>query len=490
MRPRNLGKKINSSGDEMFPFLRNDTLLYFASNGHIGMGGLDLYRVTIKNDSAVSEVENMAYPINTSFDDFGIVFHPQLFESGFFSSNRAGGRGNEDIYSFSLPPIEFNLKGLVIDEYSLQPIKDLEVKLKDNLGNVNTAKSNSNGQFIFSSASLNKGKAYEILIEKENYFSQKLEVSTKGLEHSKTFELSVKLMRIPEKPILLPEILFDLAKWDLKPKYEDSLRGLIRTLDANQGLIIELAAHTDAQGNAEQNDILSQKRAESVVEYLILRGIDPARLVAKGYGERAPRTIEKTLHKNGLIIEEGTLLSENYIDNLPENQKQAAHELNRRIEFKVLARNYKTIDYREQETTKTVDIVEKGMENVIAVTLLSKDIWEMNGKINNFPDRLIYTPLTNLNTISVEFALKLLSDGIISKTDFEGNSESLIQVGNIAHKSIINIRELTIGNKKIENVKVWVWHNSVYPILLNTETLNRFGKPEFDTKTNKILIFK
>ncbi|MFH1000470.1 MAG: OmpA family protein, partial [Bacteroidota bacterium] len=289
---------------------------------------------------------------------------------------------------------------------------------------------------------------------------------------------------------LLPEILFDLAKWDLKPKYEDSLRGLIRTLDANQGLIIELAAHTDAQGNAEQNDILSQKRAESVVEYLILRGIDPARLVAKGYGERAPRTIEKTLHKNGLIIEEGTLLSENYIDNLPENQKQAAHELNRRIEFKVLARNYKTIDYREQETTKTVDIVEKGMENAIAVTLLSKDIWEMNGKINNFPDRLIYTPLTNLNTISVEFALKLLSDGIISKTDFEGNSESLIQVGNIAHKSIINIRELTIGNKKIDNVKVWVWHNSVYPILLNTETLNRFGKPEFDTKTNKILIFK
>lgn len=490
MRPRNLGKKINSSGDEMFPFLRNDTLLYFASNGHIGMGGLDLYRVTIKNDSAVSEVENMAYPINTSFDDFGIVFHPQLFESGFFSSNRAGGKGNEDIYSFSLPPIEFNIKGFIIDDYSLQPIKDLEVKLKDNLGNVNTAKSNASGQFNFSSTSLKKGKAYEILLEKENYFSQKLEVSTKGLEHSKTFELSVKLMRIPEKPILLPEILFDLAKWDLKPKYEDSLRGLISTLDANPGLIIELGAHTDSQGNAEQNDILSQKRAESVVEYLIARGIDPGRLVAKGYGERAPRTIEKALTKNNLTIAEGTQLTELFIDKLPENQKQSAHELNRRIEFKILSRNYKAIDYRKQETSKTIDIVEVGMENAISVNLITTDIWEMNGKINSSPYQLIYTPLTKLNTFSVEFALKLLQEGVISKNDFEGNAENLIQVGNIAHKSIINIRELTIGNKKIENIQVWVWHNSIYPFIINSETLNRFGKPEFDTKTNKTLIFK
>ena len=114
----------------------------------------------------------------------------------------------------------------------------------------------------------------------------------------------------------------------------------------------------------------------------------------------------------------------------------------------------------------------------------------MAAKTNDFPIRLIYTPLTKLNTFSVEFALKLLEDGIISKDDFEGDAESLIQVGTIAHKTLINIRELSIGNKKIKNVQVWVWHNSLYPFIINTETLNRFGKPEFDTKTNKILIFK
>ncbi|MDA3906449.1 MAG: OmpA family protein [Bacteroidales bacterium] len=490
MKARNLGAIINTSGEELFPFLRNDTMLYFASNGHIGMGGLDLYRVTLKNDTAASEIVNMGMPINSSYDDFGIVFHPKLFESGFFSSNRKGGRGKEDIYSFSLPPIEYLIQGIVIDDYSLQPIKDLDVILSDNFKNENRSKTNSKGQFSFPTSLIQKGKDYELIFEKENYFTQKLIESTKGLEHSKTFEELVRLKRIPEKPILLPEILFDLAKWDLKPIYEDSLRGLIRTLDANSSLVIELGAHTDAQGNAELNDILSQKRAESVVDYLILRGIDPGRLVAKGYGERAPRTIEKIIYKNEFVFDEGISLSEEYINQLPENIKVIAQELNRRIEFRVLRRNYQTIDYRLQDTSKSIALVEAGMENAIQVDLIENDIWEMPAIINNFPDKLIYTPLTKLNTFSVEFALKLLQEGIISKDDFEGDAENLIQIGTIAHKTLINVRELSIGNKKIENVQVWVWHDSVYPFIINKETLNRFGNPEFDTKTNKTLIFK
>lgn len=490
MHARNLGVIINSSQEELFPFLRNDTLLYFASNGHIGMGGLDIYRVTIKDDSAASEVFNMGVPINSFQDDFGIVFHPNQFESGFFSSNRKGGRGKEDIYAFSLPPIEYAIQGTVIDDYSLQPIRNLEVLLTDNLKNINKSKTNSKGQFSFPNSVIQKERDYILTFEKENYFTQKINESTKGLEYSKTFEEVIRLKRIPEKPILLPEILFDLAKWDLKPLYEDSLRGLIGTLDANPSIVIELGAHTDAQGNAEQNDILSQKRAESVVDYLIVRGIDPGRLVAKGYGERAPRTLEKTIDKKGMFFIEGTVLTEEYIDQLQKNQKSVAHELNRRIEFRVLRRNYKTIDYRMQDTIKSIALVEAGMENAIQVDLIDNDIWEMAVKINTLPDRVIYTPLTKLNTFSVEFALKLLEEGIISKDDFEGDAESLIEVGSIAHKTMITIRELSIGNRKIENVQVWVWHNSIYPFILNTETLNRFGKPEFDTRTNKILIFK
>lgn len=490
MKARNLGGIINTAGEEVFPFLRNDTLLYFASNGHIGMGGLDLYYVTIQGDTAASEVKNMGFPMNSSSDDFGIVFNPNEFESGFFSSNRSGGRGMEDIYSFYLPPIEYEIKGTLIDDYSLQPIKDFEVLLSDNSDNQNTSRTNSKGEFSFPNSILQKGKDYELTFEKENYFTQKIHESTKDLEHSKTFEEVVRMKRIPEKPILLPEILFDLAKWDLKPIYQDSLRGLIETMDANPGLVIELGAHTDAQGNAEQNDILSQKRAESVVDYLIVRGIDPGRLVAKGYGERAPRTLEKPISKNGYNFEEGTTLDEAFIDQLPERQKSTAHELNRRIEFRVLRRNYETIDYRKQDTSKNIALVEAGMENAVQVDLITKDIWEMAAKINNYPDKVIYTPLTKLNTFSVEFALKLLEEGIISKSDFEGDAESLIQAGSIAHKTLINIRELTIGTKKIENVQVWVWHDSVYPFIINTETLNRFGKPEFDTKTNKTLIFK
>ncbi|MBN1650051.1 MAG: OmpA family protein [Bacteroidales bacterium] len=488
--PRNLGTVINSSGDELFPFLRNDTLLYFASDGHIGMGGLDLYRVTIKGDTAASEVINMGIPINTSSDDFGIVFHPKQFESGFFSSNRSGGRGNEDIYAFSLAPIEYRIQGNIIDDYSLQPIKDLEVVLATNSKIIGSSKTNTKGQFSFPSSILKQATDYEITIAKENYFTQKIKESTNGIKHSKTFEENIRLKRIPEKPIVLPEILFDLAKWDLKPLYEDSLRGLIGTLDANPELVIELAAHTDMQGNAEQNDILSQKRAESVVDYLIARGIDPGRLVAKGYGERAPRLLEKTIAKNGIAFNQGTLLSEDFINQLPENKKKVANELNRRIEFLVLRRNYKTVDYSKQDTTKSIALVEAGLEDAIPVELIDSDLWQLPIQINNYPEQVIYTPLTKLNTFSVAFALKLLQDGIISKEDFVGDAETLIQVGTIAHKTRIIIPELSIGNKKIEDVEVWVWHDSLYPFILNTETLNRFGKPEFDTKTNKTLQFK
>ncbi|MEA3505004.1 MAG: OmpA family protein, partial [Bacteroidota bacterium] len=285
-RPINLGELVNTEKDEMFPFLRNDSTLYFSSNGHIGMGGLDIYKSELKN-GVWQTPENMKYPINTNYDDFSITIQPNRDE-GFFASNRKGARGGDDIFHFLNPPLEFTLSGIVKNENSLQFVEKADVKLIGSDGSSVKAITDPKGFFSFSQSQIKPNTSYEIVIEKENYFNKKATESTVGIEKSQEIVRNLTLQPIPDKPILLPEILYDLGKWELKSQYQDSLQGLIETLDANQTIIVELAAHTDTRASDEFNDILSQKRAESVVDYLIKRGIDPVRLVAKGYGERVP----------------------------------------------------------------------------------------------------------------------------------------------------------------------------------------------------------
>jgi peptidoglycan-associated lipoprotein len=299
---QNMGAVLNTPGDEMFPYLRNDSTLYFASNGHAGLGGLDIF-ISRKINGQWTTPENMRYPMNTNWDDFGITFHEED-EQGYFSSNRKGGRGADDIYYFTNPPLKFSLAGVVKDNSTLQFIEGVRIRMVGSDGSSVVAKTDPKGFYSFSPSQIKPNTSYEMMIDLENFFNKKATVSTVGVERSEDIIRDFLLDPIPDEPVLLPEILYDLAKWDLKPQYQDSLQGLIETLDANETIIVELASHTDSRDSDERNDILSQKRAQSAVDYLILRGIDGDRLVAKGYGERVPRTLMTDITRAGYTFTE------------------------------------------------------------------------------------------------------------------------------------------------------------------------------------------
>ncbi len=485
-RPRNLGPKINTKFDEMYPFLRNDTTLYFSSNGHIGMGGLDIFKIFLNSDTIATAPENMGYPINSTSDDFGIIFDPSQYESGFLASNRPGGKGGADIYTFVLPPLEFTISGIVTDDYTFQVVDGMDVLLLGSDGSEKKAKTQTDGTFSFNNKQVTPDTEYEIVFEKDGYLRLVLKETTVGLDHSKDIQMEVKLQRLAEEPIVLPEILFDLAKWDLKPQFEDSLQGLIETMDANPNIVVELGAHTDARGKDEQNDILSQKRAESVVDYLILRGIDPGRLFAKGYGETTPRTLNTDLTKNGITFPAGLTLTEGYIDSLPKSQQETAHTLNRRIEFRILRKDYKQRALAERGDTSNIEIQLGDKKNRLFFTKPDKQMFKTECSINGYSFEVIYTPLTNLVTCSVDFALELLKQGVIKKEDFKGNPDDIISTGNIVHKSVFTIKDFRLGNQTIRNLDVYVWHGSLHPFFINEVTLNKFGVPTIDEKLQTI----
>ncbi len=476
-RPVNLGPIINTKKDEMYPFMRDDTTLYFSSNGHIRLGGLDIYKVFIKEDTVFNTPENMGSPINTPSDDFGIIFDPNQQEAGYMSSNRPGGRGGVDIYSFILPPLEYTISGIITDDYTYQVVSEMEVRLLGSDGSEKTTKTLEDGSFSFNKMQVFPDTEYELIFERDGYFRLVLKESTVGLDHSKDIQMEVVLQRIPDEPILLPEILFDLGKWDLKPQFEDSIQGLIKTMDANPRIVVELGAHTDNRGNDEANDILSQKRAESVVNYLILRGIDPGRLFAKGYGEQVPRTLNTDVKRNGITFPMGAQLNDAYIDSLPANQQETAHTLNRRIEFRIVSKDYQKRALAEQGDTSDVHIQMGDKKNRIFFKKPANEMYEIDCSINGYNNKVIYTPLTNLVTCSEDFALELLKQGIIKKEDFKGNPEDIISTGKIVHKSVFTLKDFRLGNKTIRNIDVYVWHGSTYPFLINKVTLGKFGEP-------------
>lgn len=336
--PENLGPTINTPFNEIFPFLREDNILFFSSDGHPGMGGLDIFK-SEQTGALWSKPENMGNPVNSTGDDFGIIFKGTE-NQGFLTSNRAGSR-SDDIYSFSFAPVFFTLQGTIRDNETKVVLPKTTIQLIGSDGTMVQSESDKDGKYLFDKTVIKENTTYEILVSREKYFSARGQETTVGVEKSRDFVYDFYLEAIPQKPVELPEILYDLAKWDLKPQYQDSLNGLIITLQDNPTIIVELASHTDARASDEFNDTLSQRRAQSVVDYLIQRGINPNRLVAKGYGERVPRELTKDIVRDGYTFKAGTILTEAFINSLPDDKmKETAHQLNRRTEFKVLSDDF------------------------------------------------------------------------------------------------------------------------------------------------------
>jgi len=332
--PVNLGSPVNTAGDEIFPFVHPDGTLYFSSDGHIGMGGLDIYKAT-KTENSEWQVENMKYPVNSSADDFGIVFEKDR-ESGYFSSSRKG-KTVDDIYSFMLPPLKFTIVGLVKDEKTDEIIPDAIIKSIGSDGITLDTKSGNDGQFRFT---LKPGTDYVFIAEKTGFLKGKERESTKGIGKSTEFKTEIFLSSI-ETPIEVENIFFDLDKADLRPESMVSLDRLVETLNDNPNIVIELGSHTDARASDEYNIDLSRRRAQSVVNYLIEKGISRERLVAKGYGESQPKKVDKQDHAAYTFLPEGTSLTENYINGLGDDDRmEMAHFLNRRTEFKVLRTDF------------------------------------------------------------------------------------------------------------------------------------------------------
>jgi peptidoglycan-associated lipoprotein len=333
-KPVNLGPDINTPGDELFPYVRTDGTLYFASDGLIGMGGLDIFKAVSQPDGSWI-VQNMKPPINSSADDFGITFENEN-ERGIFSSTRKG-KGNDDLYSFELPPLKFNVTGLVKDEKTGIAIPGSLIQLIASDGSNLQAETGNGGDFKFA---LKADVDYIFLASKRGYLNGKEKETTKGQEKSREFMVTILLTAI-DKPIELPNILYDFGKWDLRPESMVSLDKLVETLLDNPNITIELMSHTDSRDTEAYNQDLSQKRALVVVQYLIDKGIEAERLSARGYGESTPKTVDAAIIAQNPFLKAGSILSEQYINSLAgEEQKEIAHQINRRTEFRVLRTDY------------------------------------------------------------------------------------------------------------------------------------------------------
>ncbi len=338
--PRNLGPQINTPGNEMFPFIRENGELYFSSDSHVGLGGLDIFKAA-PDENGKWTVQNMGVPINSVGDDFAVYFYPGE-EKGFFTSCRDGSRG-DDIYSFILPPKTYGVEGRIYNKETGEMVDGAAVRLIGTDGTMLRLKS-ENASFKFK---LKPGVEYLVTAFKKGFLNAKASMSTIGMEEGKNFSVRMDLTPV-DKPINVDNIFYQFGKWDLLPESMTALDTLVSLLKENPTVAIELMAHTDCIGNDADNLTLSQKRAQSVVDYLISKGIQQGRLQAKGYGEKVPKTVDAKMARKNPFLKKGQVLGCQFIEGLKkEEERNICHQLNRRTEFKVTSSEYRE-KFREQ----------------------------------------------------------------------------------------------------------------------------------------------
>ena len=330
----NLGEQINTPADEMFPTFRDNGILYFSSDGHPGMGGLDIFSARL-DEWGIWHVENMKAPVNSQGDDFGMTFLVQEEEEGFFASNRGDARGYDHIYSFYQPSIKVLITGVVTNRDE-EPVPGAIVRVVGRDGSNHKIVAKNDGTF---QVKIDRGIQYVMMAGAPGYLNDKEEFRSDNDEADATYQVDFILSSIT-KPVLIDNIFYDFDKASLRAESATALDELIGLLNDNPNVTIELAAHTDRKGSEVYNTDLSQRRAASVIEYLIAGGIDAARLTPVGYGKSKPKTVTALINRTHPFLPEGQLLDEAFILTLPPDQQEIADQINRRTEFQVLEITY------------------------------------------------------------------------------------------------------------------------------------------------------
>lgn len=331
----NLGPDINTVGDEMFPYMLTDSIMYFSSNGHPGLGGLDIFCATLGPDGHWS-VKNMGVPVNSEADDFGITFdrkadHP----SGYLSSNRGDGRGYDHIYTFELPDLKITISGWVVDRDD-EPVPNAVIRIVGNDGSNQKTVAKNDGSFSFP---LQRGVSYVMMAGAKGFLNARQSFTSDTAEEDADYAIDFVLASLT-KPNIVENIFYDFDKATLRPESTEALDGLVQMLNDNPNITIEMASHTDRVGTEEYNIDLSKRRAKSVIDYLIEHGIAADRLQYQGYGKSRPKVVTKRINKLYPQFKEGDILNEEYILGLSPEDQEAADQVNRRTEFHVLSVDY------------------------------------------------------------------------------------------------------------------------------------------------------
>ena len=518
--------------------LRNDSVMYFSSNGLPGIGGYDLFKTKIGKRRS-SKAENLGVPLNSSYDEMCIVYYPEdetgrLMERGYFSSNRpfedplnraTDKKGKKlplptlNLFSFELPALQYSIEGTVRDEKSMQLIKGAKVKLVGSDGSETETYTDKKGFYKFDNSQVRGQVVYKLYFSRVDYFSKEESESTKGYNVDKGIVHNTRMEPVPKQAVVLPEIRYDLSKWDLKEEFMDSLMDLYLVMMNNPGIVVEIRAHTDCRPFIGlTNDTLSQRRAQSVVDYLASRGIERGRLVAKGYAERVPRTLDRdvVIVVGGVpyTFSAGTRLDCDFIETLPSKEHQeAAHQLNRRIEFLILRSDYvskRIVDnmssdsalVKQNEDGTYIDLVNAPVdtsyniaeivhdEGTIDVSMINTQKGELKAIINGMLlPMLIDERYKEPIAISWEEAMNMLYQRRINKEDFPDRDNAFDPEGNILDKAKLVFKEMQIGQKHLYNVETIVVKGIDYKFIINRAALGDFGEYEFDKQQGKLFFF-
>ena len=333
--PENLGEPVNTPGDEMFPTFRPNGDLYFSSDGHPGLGGLDLFFLSAGEEK---QIKHLGFPMNSQGDDFGMTFEGKR-NQGYFCSNRGDTRGYDHLYSFYNPEIVQTVKGWVYEQDGYE-LTAAQVYMVGDDGTNLRLSVRGDGSFT---QEIKPNVDYVLLATCKGYLNHQEQLRVEPVTKSEEYVLQFPLANI-SAPVLIDNIFYDFDKATLRPESAKALDELVELLNENPNITIELSAHTDYKGSDQYNEGLSQRRAESVVNYLIEHGIGEDRLMPKGYGEGKPKTIKRKVAEKYPFLKEGDVLTEEFITKLPEEQQEQCNQLNRRTEFIVLRTTYGLFD--------------------------------------------------------------------------------------------------------------------------------------------------